>query len=1313
MATPVTYVYTVPVNDVVQLNTFLRTHVGDPVTRCSHDAGTNTLTVFTNEADARGTTDNDIRTALGKYPNPPKAARGPQATTVIDVAHGGTGLSSIPAGRILFGDNDLKLTQDALFAYNAAAKDLSVFSISALPEQPTSPVNKAYVDALSYLKIGKGLYLNDNHIGALDVQNFADLTLTGRATVAGDIQINSATPAVSTLSGALTMPNGGGIATTGSVYAGAFFKGTLPLATEQYVLDKSYLTVASAETTYEKVLNLGAGLTRAGGVLSVSAAQSHVTSLGTLSSLNVGGSATFASAVTLSSGTPSTSTTTGALVLTNSGGVGISGNVYANGMFIGTNRVATELFVQSQDFITAATANATFEPKITVGSGLSRTSAVLSVNSAQPGVTSLGTLTGLTLSGPFTTTSTLAITNATPATSTATGALTFPAGGGISTTGSGYFGGLFIGSNTVATENYVQLQGYLKSTTAATLYEPLLSIGSGLSRSGNLLSVNASQPGITSLGTLTGLSISGPLTSSSTLSLISATPSTSTTTGAIVLPNGGGFGTTGSGYFGNLYINTDPVATQAYVINQGYLTAVSAASTYETKLIMGTGISRAGGTLNINPAQTQVTSLGTLTGLNLSGPAATTSTLAVNNSTAATSTTTGALVIGGTGGLGVGGSVYAANMFIGTAPVATQAFVGAQGFMTTTAANTTFETKLTMGTGLSRTGATLSVNAAQTQITSLGTLTGLALAGPTTSTSTVSVTNATNATSTSTGALIIGGGGGAGISGNLYAGNLFIGNDAVATQLWVSSSYITTANANAAFEPKLSMGTGISRTGTTLSIDATQPQITSVGTLTGLNLSGPAATTSTFAVNNSTAATSTTTGAVVIGGTGGLGVGGSVYAGNMFIGTAPVATQSFVTSLGYLTTTNAAATYETKLLMGTGLSRTGTTISVNAAQPQITSVGTLTGLALSGPATSTSTISVTNATNATSTTTGALTIGGGGGVGVSGNVYAANMFIGADQVATQPWVSASYLTTANAAATYEIKLTAGTGLTRTGATLSLNAAQPQITSVGTLTGLTVSGALTNSSTLDSTAIGVGAMILQGGLSVAKNITTNSLSLASGLTLTPFTGGSWINLPTTGPSGIGTGGAGANCLIGYAQSAGHWFTNAAPGDVAYRNNGGRILWGNTGGDALMALSGDNLGLGTANPAVRLDVVGNAQVTGTLNVGTAAGLTTALVGPSMLMSDGFDAAGTAHPISFLQSGQTAAGYLFVFVRNVAGTAVGTVLVSFYKPAGSGVIAVAINTYKVGALGTLTVAYSGTNINVTTSAGCSVAWTAHFGS
>jgi len=50
-------------------------------------------------------------------------------------------------------------------------------------------------------------------------------------------------------------------------------------------------------------------------------------------------------------------------------------------------------------------------------------------------------------------------------------------------------------------------------------------------------------------------------------------------------------------------------------------------------------------------------------------------------------------------------------------------------------------------------------------------------------------------------------------------------------------------------------------------------------------------------------------------------------------------------------------------------------------------------------------IAVTNTTASTSTTTGALTIAGTGGLGVGGNVYAGNMYIGANAVATQTWVT--------------------------------------------------------------------------------------------------------------------------------------------------------------------------------------------------------------------------------------------------------------------------------------------------------------------
>jgi hypothetical protein len=75
---------------------------------------------------------------------------------------------------------------------------------------------------------------------------------------------------------------------------------------------------------------------------------------------------------------------------------------------------------------------------------------------------------------------------------------------------------------------------------------------------------------------------------------------------------------------------------------------------------------------------------------------------------------------------------------------------------------------------------------------------------------------------------------------------------------------------------------------------------------------------------------------------------------------------------------------------------------------------------------------------------------------------------------------------------------------------------------------------------------------------------------------------WLDMSIDGPTAIGHGGAGANVWIGYAAGSGQYFTNAAEGDIVYRNGGGKLLFGNTAGAAGMALSGDNLGIGTVSP-----------------------------------------------------------------------------------------------------------------------------------
>jgi hypothetical protein len=68
-----------------------------------------------------------------------------------------------------------------------------------------------------------------------------------------------------------------------------------------------------------------------------------------------------------------------------------------------------------------------------------------------------------------------------------------------------------------------------------------------------------------------------------------------------------------------------------------------------------------------------------------------------------------------------------------------------------------------------------------------------------------------------------------------------------------------------------------------------------------------------------------------------------------------------------------------------------------------------------------------------------------------------------------------------------VYLTAGTGLTRTGGTISINAVEPGITSVGTLTGLASSGTVIISHTVDSTSSTTDSLQVAGGIGVVGTI----------------------------------------------------------------------------------------------------------------------------------------------------------------------------------------------------------------------------------
>lgn len=116
------------------------------------------------------------------------------------------------------------------------------------------------------------------------------------------------------------------------------------------------------------------------------------------------------------------------------------------------------------------------------------------------------------------------------------------------------------------------------------------------------------------------------------------------------------------------------------------------------------------------------------------------------------------------------------------------------------------------------------------------------------------------------------------------------------------------------------------------------------------------------------------------------------------------------------------------------------------------------------------------------------------------------------------------------------------------------------------------------------------------------VSSNALFPAGGY-ITSFTAGTatWLDLPTTGPSGIGTGGPGQNAWIGYAQANGQWFANSATaGDICYRNTAGRVLIGTNSTQHNLAIaanhvySSNNIGIGTSNVTNPLTVSGGASI-----------------------------------------------------------------------------------------------------------------------
>ena len=138
----------------------------------------------------------------------------------------------------------------------------------------------------------------------------------------------------------------------------------------------------------------------------------------------------------------------------------------------------------------------------------------------------------------------------------------------------------------------------------------------------------------------------------------------------------------------------------------------------------------------------------------------------------------------------------------------------------------------------------------------------------------------------------------------------------------------------------------------------------------------------------------------------------------------------------------------------------------------------------------------------------------------------------------------------------------------------------------------IENSFTSGNSIIAGSLGIGVISPQSKLDVNGNAligsTDNKLKL---IEWNPGKG-FWIDIPVVSgiPAGIGSGGQGANAWIAYTGLAGQWFTNSTAGDLCYRNANSKLLFGNSG-SAVMAISGNKVGIGTTNPDALLTVNGS--------------------------------------------------------------------------------------------------------------------------
>jgi hypothetical protein len=638
-------------------------------------------------------------------------------------------------------------------------------------------------------------------------------------------------------------------------------------------------------------------------------------------------------------------------------------------------------------------------------------------------------------------------------------------------------------------------------------------------------------------------------------------------------------------------------------------------------------------------AQPNITSVGTLTSLTVTG-----------NASAGNLNTAGKVVA----------STLESNVATGTAPFVVTS--------TTQVANLNVATAGTAGTV---------TTAAQPNITSVGTLTSLGVNG--TVTAAAFTANTGVFTGNGSGLSAIAGGNVTGQVGNaLVAGTVYTAAQPNITSVGTLTSVAVTGNATAGNVYANSGTIGASLLTGTLTT-AAQPNVTSVGTLSSLSVTG-----------NVAAGNLTTTGVLSVTGTGVSSIAGNLdMTSNNIINLAePVnstdaATKAYVDSIAQglhthdscnaATNTTLASISGGTVTYNNGTSGVGATLTTTGSYTTIDGVTLSNGMRIlvkneanaahNGIYDRTSSTVLTRSTDFDTPTEMA---GGDFTFVTAGTLYDNTGWVMTDPVTTVGTTDVNWAQFSGAG-TY----TAGTGLTLTGSQFSVNVSQPTITSLGTLTGLGVNGTITavditantgvftgngsgltalNASNISSGTLAQarlanasltvnGQSITLGGSGTITANTTQTLTLGTYLTGTSFNGGTAVTAAVDATSantaskvvardasGNFSAGTITATLSGAATTAGTVTTAAQPnitsvGTLSSLSVTGNISAGNVSatagtftsvsgdGSALTSLNASNISSGTlaqarlANASVTL---GSTALTLGSTVTTVAGL-----------------------------------------------------------------------------------------------------------